>query len=372
MHGNREKGQKTCKCSNQSPLKLKQYMVLIPQKELSKEEWVQQEKDKILKYVTEADIAIGFWPTGRELKFNTAIKSPFRTDECPSFIIGNKYGGITYKDMGDYNFRGDIWKFVQQIEGLQTFRQVIDKIDQRFNLGYSNKKVEGQKIITWEQPKLEIKPPPLIQVSVRKFNKTELTWWNLRSQDISDLKREEIYAPSTIYRNRKKIELMEHTYCYWCPDICKWKLYRPLAPKRVKNTPVWQWKWDNSIGTLTYVENLNKMKGAIGILNKARKDRMVIRKATGIDAICSVQAEDPSALTDETLYQIWTNCETKVVVSDSDKKGKVFSHWLTDEHGYIHCNTPDEYLPEVNDFDGMAVKYGLDSVTKHFRSKGLI
>lgn len=345
---------------------------MVLTKVLSKEDWCQQEKNRILSYVDETDIIQGFWPAGRELKFNKAIISPFRNEGQQSFIIGNKYGPITYKDMGAYEYRGDVWNFVQQIEGLQKFSQVISAIEKRFNIRENVQVEEVRKFITWEKPKLVIKPPPHIQVITRKFQKDELKWWGMRALNAQDLKYGEIYAPKEIYRDRKRIPVTEHTYCYWCPDIERWKLYRPLAPKRTKDTPPHLWKWDNSIGNLTYVENLQSMKGPIGILNKARKDRLVIEKATGIKAICSVQAEDPSALTDEVLYQIWQNCSTKVAVTDSDKKGKEFSWWLTTEHGYIHCNTPDGMLPEINDFDGMAVQYGLDSVTKHFRQKGLI
>lgn len=330
-------------------------------------------KEKILELVSEIDLIMGFWPAGKELKFNRTISSPFRTEDAPSFIIGNKYGPITYKDLGDYNFRGNVWQFIKQIEGLQNFNQVIAAVDQRFNLGYTTQKIEGKKVINWTVSKLEISVPPHIQVSTRKFNKQELQYWNSYHQDITDLQREHIYACKEIYRNRKKLSQTEMTFGYYCPDIDKWKLYRPLAPKKVKNSPPNAWKWDNSIGRLDYVEELDKMHGNIGILGKSRKDRMVIRKATGIKAICSVQAEDPAALTDEVLYQIWERCRTKVAVTDSDKKGKEFSWWLCNEHGYIHCNTPDELLEEgINDFADMSKCKGLDAVTRHFRLKGII
>ncbi len=334
------------------------------------EEWCQKEKDRILSKVSEYDIIRAFWPAGKELKLNTGISSPFRKDPCSSFIIGTKYGPITYKDMGDYNYRGDVWKFVQQIEGLRTFGQVIRKIDEWFNIGPD---AVTPRVITWEQPKLEVKPPPIIQVTTRKFNKEEMKWWNLYHQSADDLKREHVYAPKEIYRNRKKIQLVEHTYCYWCPDIQKWKLYRPLVPKRTKDTPAYMWKWDNSIGSLTYVENLSNMKGPVGICTKSRKDRMVLRKTTGIEAICSVQAEDPSAVTDEVLYQIWSNCRHKFIIADTDKKGKEFSWWMCTEHGYQHYNTPDNLLEEgINDVADYARYYGIETLRNHLKEKMVI
>lgn len=274
--------------------------------------------------------------------------------------------------MGAYEYRGDVWKFVQQIEGLQKFSQVIKAIEKRFNIKPDVQVEEVRKVITWEKPKLEVKPPPHIQVTTRKFNRQELAYWSLYHQDIEDLKREEIYAPKEIYRNRKKLPDTEMTFCYWCPDIEKWKLYRPLAGKRTKDTPAHMWKWDNSIGSLQYMENLNSMKGPIGILGKSRKDRLVLRKATGINAICSIQAEDPAAVTDEALYQIWENVSYKVCIMDNDKKGKAMSYWLTDR-GYHHANVPDHMLEDgISDFADMARYYGIKAVTEYLKKKWII
>lgn len=156
------------------------------------------------------------------------------------------------------------------------------------------------------------------------------------------------------------------------PEIDKWKLYRPFAPKRTKDTPPDMWKWDNSLGTLQYVENLDRMNGTVGVMAKSRKDGMVLRKALGIESICNVQAEDISALNDEVLYQIWANCKLKVIAADSDEKGKRFSWAMCTDHGYIHCNTPDHLLPEINDWADYGKEYGLKTVRKHWQQKGII
>ncbi len=329
-------------------------------------------KELILQHVSEYDIVRAFWPGGRELKLNTGISSPFRKDPTPSFIIGTKYGPITYKDMGDYNFRGDVWNFVKQIGNYRDHNQVLIAVDKWFNLGYSCQKVERGQIITWEQPKIEVAPPVHIQVITRKFNKQELQYWSMYHQDVTDLKREHVYAPKEIYRNRSKLPNTELTFCYWCPDIEKWKIYRPLAPKKSGKVPAHLRKWDNSIGRLDYIENLDRMSGPVGICTKSRKDQMVIRKATGITAICGIQAEDPAAVSDEMLYQIWQNVDYKVCAMDNDKKGKEMSWWLSDR-GYHHVNVPDNLLDEgITDFADMARYKGLDSVTNHMKEKWIV
>lgn len=334
-------------------------------------------KENILNRVSEADIIMAFWPAGKKLAWNRAISSPFRQDDAPSFIIGNKYGHITYKDMGDYSYRGDVWKFVQQIQNLYTFQEVLQIIDSRFMLGLSKgEPIKGKStIITWEPPKIELKPPPFIQVVTRKFNKTELDWWAQYFIDRQDLKEEYIYAPKEIYRNRRKLPNTELTFCYYYPEIEKWKIYRPLCDGKGKKVPVHQRKWDTNVQPFDYVEHLDKIQNCdIAYLEKSRKDRIVLKKALELDCIAVTNAEDPSCLSDEAIQHLKKNSRIQVTISDNDKKGKEFSWYLTTEHGFRHCNVPDHYLEKgVTDFADMA-KYtrSLETVRQHFASKGLL
>jgi hypothetical protein len=49
----------------------------------------------------------------------------------------------------------------------------------------------------------------LVQVKVRKFTKLELSYWNGYYQDISDLKREQIYSVDKVYLNKQLFPLKE-------------------------------------------------------------------------------------------------------------------------------------------------------------------
>lgn len=334
-------------------------------------------KEVILQHVSEFDILKAFWPVDKELKLNRAILSPFRGEENNSFIVGTKFGNITYKDLGDYNYRGDVWNFVKQIEHLADFNSVLKAIDKRFSLGLSSGQPIKDKpnLVTWEQPKIEIIPPPLFQVITRNPTKEELDYWSSYYQDIEDLKRENIYFPKTIYRNRKRLGLKkgELVFCYYYTDIEGYKIYRPFASKKGKNLPPEQWKWDSNI-PFSYIESLNMINGCeTAFINKSKKDKMLLIKALGTNCICSVQAEDPACMTDETLKHIKNNSKIQVAISDNDKKGKEFSWWLTKEHGYKHCNPPDKYFKEgLTDFADVARQYGIETVTEHFKAKKLI
>ena len=180
--------------------------------------------------------------------------------------------------------------------------------------------------------------------------------------------------PREIWRNKKKLYLGNLlTFCYYYPDINGWKLYRPFAPKKDKNTPVHKYKWDTNI-PFNHVENLDGLEGCeFGMLGKSKKDRMVLMKALETTCIASIQAEDPACVSDRTI-QIFKDIPKKYAVMDNDKRGKETSWWLTKEHGFKHVNVPDKFLKEVppsSDFAALAYNYDLNKVKQHFKNKNI-
>lgn len=333
-------------------------------KELSKEE--------ILKCISSYDIYRYYHGP---FKINVVSVNRHRGEKDPSLIIGNKISDqLTHMDFGDMRWRGDCFSFVEQIFNV-GFHDALLIINRDFNLGLTGEKVEGKNIITWKTPEIVVKDPPLIQVVTRPFNKEEFDYWGCYYQGEEDIKRENIYVPSQIWRNKKRIPLGDlMTFCYYYPELDKWKIYRPHAKKRDKDTPINMWKWDTNL-PFNYIENLEAVKEApLGILSKSKKDRMVLMKALEISSIASVQAEDPSCITKE-LLDVFDTCKKKLIVSDNDKKGKSFSWWLTDEHCFKHCNVPDKYLstdPKCTDFADLACVHDLEKVRKHFKNKRFI
>jgi hypothetical protein len=325
--------------------------------------------EKILDRVTEYDILRAFWPANVPFDLNTGICSPFHKDNRPSFIVGNKFGKISFKDFSDENRKGNVWEFVKQIENLRSYEDVLIAVNKRLGLGLNGEKDTSEKrIVTWDQPKKFETDYVFYQITTRKFTAEELAWWNQFHLDISDLKEENIFAPKLIRKNRKvePLKRSDLTFCYWYPDIQRWKIYKPLADKLYK----WRTNCPND-----YVEHLSSIKNCKrGFLIKAKKDRMVVRKATGIDSIAVTQTEDASCVNGNTLTVFNENCEEKFVISDNDKKGKEFSWYMTKNHGYKHLNVPDYYREENGwtDFADLAKGKGLEAVADHFKTKGLI
>jgi hypothetical protein len=329
-------------------------------------------KEAILSKITSYDIYRYYQGP---FKLNTILVNKHRGEKDPSLIIGNKLSSqLTHKDFGDGSWRGDCFSFVQQIHRCD-FKMALALINRDLNLGLDGGKIEDKKVITWETPEITLKPPPLIQIVTRPMSKEEWAYWACYHQGEEDIVRENIYVPSQIWRNKKRMVLGDlMTFCYYYPDVDKWKIYRPFAPKREKDTPSHMWKWDTNL-PFDYIEDLPSIEGAdLGVLGKSKKDRMVLRKALEIETIANVQAEDPACMSREAL-NVFDTARRKLVVSDNDKKGKEFSWWLTDNYGFRHCNVPDRYHtedPKCTDFADLACVHGLDKVKNHFKLKRFI
>jgi hypothetical protein len=313
-------------------------------------------------------------------KVNTVCVNKLRGEKDPSLIIGNKITNeLTHKDFGDYSWRGNCFNFVQQANQNCDFLTALRIIDRDFGLGIMEGNVVTTKptVIDWKEPEIELKRPPLFHiVYYSKMSQRGLDYWAKLGQGEEDLKREHIYQPKEIWRNRKRIPLGDLlTFVYFYEEIDSWKIYRPFAPKKTDKASINQWKWDSNV-PFDYIDNIKGIKGdcPLAILAKSKKDRMVLMKALGTDCIADVQAEDPACLSIETLDTI-KKVSRRYIVSDNDKKGKEFSWWLTKEHQFKHVNVPDKYFssePKCTDFADLCYHYGIDVVIEHFKNKKII
>ena len=162
---------------------------------------------------------------------NQRCLSCFQKENNPSMIIGTKSqsGDIVFKCFNSFQ-KGDCISFVMQMFNLD-YIDSLEKIAEDFGLKESSN-IKYEQIIK-ELPKTTIikqKKAPNIVVSTRPFNSDELSYWNDYYQDISDLKRENIYVPKKIWINKNPIDLKvsELTFCYYYPENDKWKMvYKP-------------------------------------------------------------------------------------------------------------------------------------------------
>lgn len=311
-------------------------------------------------------------------KLNELTVNRHRGEKDASLLIGNKLtNDLTHKDFGDYRWRGDAFHFVKQIFNCD-YPTALAIIDRDFNLGLGGdgKIIEGKRIVTWEQPEVLTKKPPFFQIkTLSTLTKEGWDYWSRLHQGEEDIKRENIYMAAEIFRNRRKMWLGNLlTFCFHYPEINAWKLYRPFAVKSNKQQPLHLWKWDTNI-PFDYVEDLDNVRGCTkAFLAKTKKDKMVLRTALETTCIANLHAEDPACVSEETI-EVFHEIPERYAIMDNDKKGKETSWWLTKEHGFKHVNVPDKYLtedPKCTDFPDLAWFHGIEKVTEHFKSKGII
>lgn len=334
--------------------------------------------DDILAKISEYDIYRYYFGN---FFINKITNNHLRGEKTPSFIIGNKLGGLSHFDFGDKRWRGNCFNLVQQIKYC-NFDTALKTIDQDFGLGlFKNSVVQTSDIIKWKEPKIsKIAKLPTIQVIVRKtFTNKELDYWAEYFQTEEDLREENVFVPKSIYINgeRKKLYEKELTFCYFSPEIKKWKIYCPESPEIsfIKNgkKQIINKKWYSNV-PFNYIEHMEKVHNCNNaFIAKSRKDRMVLKKALKTDAIIVTQAEDPACFTESNIARLKANSQQQITVFDNDKKGKESSLWLTENHNFKHCNVPDKYINrKCSDFADLAKRYGLNRVRSHFKEKKLI
>lgn len=302
-----------------------------------------------------------------DFPLNDLFCNPIRGENNPSMDIRDFNGRLFHRDYASMEYRGGPIDLVRQKYGFDLLN-AIKQIEKDFGLDNEGGKVTSN-IITWKQPPIEIKRPPKISVVVRKPLSEELLWWSNRLQDLSDLKRENVYFPKDIYRNYKRLPSVPMTFCYYYPTVDKWKIYRPLQPKHGKGTPPHLWKWDTNLIPFDFVENIEAVKGQKkALLVGKKKDRMYLQKLLAFDGIANVQAEDPACISEETL-QVFEAIPERWITGDNDRKGREFVECLNNS-GFKDLRTPP--IVGGTDYVDMGLSLGHLEVYHHFKERGFI
>ncbi len=193
--------------------------------------------ESVLNKITDYDI-FRFYMPDKSWKLNQVTYSPFRNENNPSFVIGNKRGFISYIDFADTSKRGDCFEFVKSLHNLSSMDDVLKLIDRDFGLGIVTKGTEEYKRITaeYKQPDA-VKRYSLIQVVTKKFTKDELAYWNQYHQDIEDLKSNNVYSIKKVYLNKSLFYTASDELRFGYFYDGHWKIYTPFGDKKTKWLP---------------------------------------------------------------------------------------------------------------------------------------
>lgn len=320
--------------------------------------------ESILRRITEYDIFRHY--LGRDMEINKAMFSPFRKENHPSFMVGNKYGQLYYIDFTDTSKRGDCFKLVMDLYNI-SMGEALMKIDRDFHLGIAT---EGN-YEEFKRIKAEYKPPEeligrrygLIQVVTRKFTVDELKYWNQYHQDIQDLRDNHVYSIAKLYYNRRLFPLNDNELRFGYLYDNSWKIYRPFAERKNKWLPT-----NVPIHVMDGKENIVNCEKVF--INKSKKDMMVIKKV--FPTTCAVQSEGIACFTEENVKYLKDNSKEQILSFDSDTPGVANSQQITKLFGFGYCNVPRIYLPEIKDWADLAKNHGLDTIAEYLKTKGII
>jgi DNA primase len=320
----------------------------------------------ILQRISEYDIFMYYMPY-KNWKINVVTISPFRDEENPSFIIGNRNGNLSYIDFGDTDKRGDCFTFIKQLYGISSMDEVLKMIDRDFGLGISSKENIGEykKIVSeYKQPEEAGKRYALVQAKVRKFTNEELAYWNTYYQDKTDLNREHVYSIEKVYLNKKLFTLsnLELRFGYFYDGY--WKIYRPFASKKSKWVP-------NNVPITTMDGKENIVNCEKAFINKSKKDYMLIQKI--LPCTCAVQNEGVACFSHENIEYLKANSDKQILSFDSDVTGVKNSQQITKMFDFDYCNVPKIYLKEgIKDWADLARIHGLKTVEDYLKLKNVI
>jgi hypothetical protein len=321
--------------------------------------------ETILQRITEYDIFRWYMPD-KSWKLNAVTYSPFRNENNPSFLIGNRYGKLSFVDFADGTKKGDCFTFVKLLYNLHTIDDVLKLIDRDFGLGISGKPTGEYKKITaeYQQPEELGKRYSHIQVVTRPFTQEELAYWNLYYQDIQDLRDNNIYSIKKLYFNKQLFFLKDTELRFGYFYDGHWKIYRPFADRKNKWVP-------NNV-PITMMDGLDDVKNCpVAFINKSKKDYMVMKKI--FPCCCAVQNEGIGAFSPENVEYLKANSDRQILSFDSDVAGVTNSQQITKLFDFDYLNVPKKFLSEgIKDWADLAKDYGLQVIEDYLKQKQIL
>jgi hypothetical protein len=318
----------------------------------------------ILDKISDYDIFRMYMPD-KSWKLNQVTYSPFRKENNPSFLIGNRKGYISFIDFADTSLRGDCFTFVKLLYGFNNLYDALRMIDKDFGLGIIGAPTEEYKKIVAEYKQPEItKRNSLIQVVTRKFTNNELEYWNSYHQSLDDLRANNVYAIKKVFLNKQLFYTKETEMVFGYLYDGHWKIYRPYGDKKNKWVP-------NNVPITAMDGKEDIINCETAFINKSKKDYMVMKKV--FPCSCAVQNEGLGCFSPENVEYLKANSDSQILSFDSDVIGVQNSQQITKLFDFGYANVPRKYLKEgIKDWADLARTHGMDAIKDYLIKKGLL
>lgn len=294
--------------------------------------------------------------TGIEnLVLGKSYPAPYRRDEIPSFSVfrTTKYAGIEYfwKDHGNGE-SGSIFRLIQRIEVLDSLQEVIQRINEDFQLGLDlDSPTKREKIIHYEAPihsiiKLRIAETPLTEAGINFwkqfdiakplldfYNTTQVKWyWSYDSQQ----------APSTV---------PDPTFAYRIGEY--YQVYSPFAPR--------QHKFRNDLPEHYFFGYMQiSESGKTLIIDKSCKDVIFCRRL-GYEAVCG--KSETTLIPERKMLELKDRFENIYLMLDPDAAGKK----QTEKYVSLYPWLKPRFLINAKDKTDLVKKVGFEQAENEIR-----
>jgi len=293
------------------------------------------------------------------LKVGAAFKSPLRKDNHPSVSLACRDGIWTLKDFSTGEVYSAI-KFVQVKYNL-TFQDAISKIAQDSGL----KDVIGKVYKSVQMPDIQkLEKEIHFDFFPKKWTKRHFQFWEYTEVDEAHCKRYNTFAIKEAAINHTRIHIGKDEVAWaYVADNGKMKFYFPEREKgerfkgNIRGTHLWNF------------DNMEKCEKIVVI--KSMKDLLV--STILFPCITATQNEDAKIFSPSIVKKLEEKGGKIYIFYGSDDQGKGESIKITKEHGWHWINTPNEYLPDVNDAYSLCKKTKSNKALEElFRKKRII
>jgi hypothetical protein len=306
-------------------------------------------RTNVLKYVKEYDIYAYY--LGPFIPF-TIMKSPFRTDNKPSFgIFYGKYGDLAFND---YKLGGgDCIKFVSLMEHCDH-KTALGIINNRYNLKFPNtfnssitSKYTHKAIVS--KTKILEKKEIWINVEIRDWQEHDKEYW-FKAYEISGstLTYYNVFPIKRYWINDYRFNADKHAYAYRF-DKNVYKIYQPY------NT---HFKWATNVKNKDIYQGHEQLadSGNILFITSSLKDVMVLHEA-GFSAIAP--HTEHQILNDELFHYYSSKWNLMVILYDNDEAGILHANKMVKKYGIKSLILPESDTKDPSDF---VKKYDLSTL----------
>lgn len=257
--------------------------------------------------------------------------SCFQEEKTPSMMFGYKDGKLVFKDFSS-GHTGDCINLVEFLFNIDC-KTVLSKIIQDLKIHNYESNQNRSKIINENrQPKVDSE----LHVVLQSWSERDFEYW--KQFNISDylLDLYDVKPTKEVYSNRLLLwSYTEKNPIYRYLINSKYKIYRPLAPKKSK------W-WGNGDARFIFGFNqLDDSNSSICFITSSGKDVMNL-KSIGYEAIA--MGGETYRVPKKLIENLKQRFDHVILFLNNDKAGINWSNVMSTELNIPHIYIPTEYV----------------------------